>query len=81
MTDGLADAGALRPVAPAEFEQALAHALQFDGRKAFRRADNMMASIAAAHVARCLEMSGFVVMKKPAAVTHAAPHYHPHLTP
>jgi hypothetical protein len=41
----------------------------------------MMAAIAAAHVARCLEMSGFVVMKKPAAVTHAAPHYHPHLTP
>jgi len=37
----------LHPAEPAEFEQALAHALQCDGRKAFRRADNMMAAIAA----------------------------------
>jgi|HubBroStandDraft_5_1064220.scaffolds.fasta_scaffold152636_2 hypothetical protein len=63
----------LRPAEPAEFEQALAHALQFDGRKAFRRADTMMAAIAAAHVAQCLERAGILVMKKPSAAMHSAP--------
>ena len=51
------------------------HALQFDGRKAFRRADNMMAQIAAAHVARCLDQAGFVVMKKPPPAMHSASEY------
>ena len=31
----------LRPAEPAEFELTLAHALRFDGRKAFRRPDKM----------------------------------------
>ena len=79
MTDGQPDARGLRPAEPAELEQTLAHALQFDGRKAFRRADNMMAAIAAAHVAQCLERVGFVVMKKPTPAMHAAPAYS-HLT-
>lgn len=57
----------------AELEQALTHALQFDGRTAFRRPDNMMAAIAAAHVARCLQQAGFVVMKRPPAAMHSAP--------
>jgi len=80
MTEGQPDAWCLRPAEPAELEQALAHALQFDRRKQFRRADNMMAAIAAAHVAQCLERDGYVVMKKPPAVTHPAPAYHSRLT-
>ena len=66
------DPAPLRPAEPGEFEQALAHALQYDGRKAFRRADNMMAAIAAAHVAQCLERAGFVVMKKPPTTPRTA---------
>jgi hypothetical protein len=67
------DVPGLRPAEPAEFEQALAHALQFDGRKAFQRPDGMMAAIAAAHVAQCLERASFVVMKKPSPVLHSPP--------
>ena len=67
------DAATLCPAEPAEFEQALAHALQFNGCKAFRRADNMLAAIAASHVAQCLERAGFVAMKEPAAAMHSAP--------
>jgi hypothetical protein len=52
------DPAARRPVEPAVFEQPVAHALQFDGRKAFGRGDNMMAAIAAAHVADCLRRGG-----------------------
>jgi hypothetical protein len=73
MTEGQTDARGLRAADAAEVEPALADALQFDGRKAFRRADNMMAAIAAAHVPKCLDQAHFVVMKEPPAVTHSAP--------
>ena len=58
MTGGQTDARGLRPADPAEFERTVAHALQFDGRGAFRRADSFMTAIAAAHVAECLRRSG-----------------------
>ncbi len=63
----------LRPAAPDEIEQALAHALQFDGRKAFKMSGEMMAKITAAHLVECLRRSGFVIMKAPAAPAHTAP--------
>jgi hypothetical protein len=67
------DPANLRPADAAELEQALAHALQFDGRKAFRASGEMMAKITAAHLVEQLGRAGFVVMKKPAAPAHQAP--------
>ena len=55
----------LSPAALADVESALAHALRYDGRKAFRLSGEAMAKITAAHLVRCLEQSGFVVMKGP----------------
>jgi hypothetical protein len=49
---------ALRPATINEFEQALAHALRFDGRKAFKVSGEMMAKITAAHLAEQLRRSG-----------------------
>ncbi len=63
----------LRPATPAEIEQALAHALQFDGRKHFKLSGEMMAKITAAHLVERLRQSGFVVMKAPALSAHKAP--------
>ncbi len=37
----------------------------FDGRRKHHRADGFMAELMAEHLAKCLEQSGFVVMKKP----------------
>jgi hypothetical protein len=62
----------LTPADPAEFEQALAHALQFDGRKAFKVSGESMARITAAHLAECLARAGFVVMRKPALAAHSS---------
>ncbi len=67
----------LRPATAAELEQALAHALRFDGRKAFKLSGESMAKITAAHLAECLRIGGFVVMKKPPAPPHRAPPYGP----
>ena len=57
----------LTPADPAELEYALAHALQFDGRRQFKLSGESMAKITAAHLARSLAQSGFVVMRKPAS--------------
>jgi hypothetical protein len=65
----------LRPASAEEIEQALAHALRFDGRKAFKLSSESMAKITAAHLAECLRQSGFVVMKKPPEPPHRAPAY------
>ena len=56
------DAPSLRPATPDEIEQALAHALRFDGHKAFRPSGEMMAKITAAHLVDHLQRAGFVVM-------------------
>jgi hypothetical protein len=58
-----------------ELEQALAHALRFNGRKAFKLSGESMARITAAHLVACLERSGFVVMKKPAVAMHGDPRF------
>jgi hypothetical protein len=71
-----AEPQSLRPASPDELKQALAHALRFDGRKAFKLSGESMAKITAAHLAECLRQSGFVVMKKPPAPMHTdAGHY------
>jgi hypothetical protein len=67
------DTPPLRPAAIDEIEQALAHALQFDGRKSFKPSGEMMAKITASHLVECLRRSGFVIMKAPAAPNHTAP--------
>jgi hypothetical protein len=58
----------LRPAPPDEIAEALAVALQYDGRKRIYHADEMMARITADQLVRHLEASGFVVMKAPPAV-------------
>lgn len=63
----------LRPAAAEEIEQALAHALRFDGSKQFRAANDMMARIAAAHVLAQLQRAGFVIMRAPDLAGHAVP--------
>jgi hypothetical protein len=63
----------LQSTTAAELEQALAHALQFDGRKAFRTSGEMMARITAAHLVEQLRKAGFVVMKVPPLKAHSAP--------
>ena len=55
----------LSPANEAELEQAIAHALQFDGRKHFKLSGELMAKITAAHLIERLRESGFVVMKRP----------------
>lgn len=55
----------LLPVTSDELEQAVSHALRFDGRKHFKLAGEIMGKITAAHLVHCLSQGGFVVMKKP----------------
>ena len=55
----------LLPVTPDELEQAVSHALRFDGRKHFKLAGEIMGKITAAHLVRYLTQAGFVVMKAP----------------
>lgn len=61
----------LTPASPADLEQAIAHALQYDGRKTFKPSSEMMARITAAHLVECLVRSGFVVMKAPPTTAHS----------
>jgi hypothetical protein len=63
----------LLPANPDDLAQAIAHALQFDGRKQFKVSGELMAKITAAHLVECLRRSGFVVLKRPAAPLHRTP--------
>jgi hypothetical protein len=51
--------------------EALAFALQFDGRRRMHHADSFVARIAAERLAEHLRASGFVVMKRPPAPDHS----------
>jgi hypothetical protein len=64
---------ALLPAETDELECAIAHALQFDGRKQFRLSGEMMAKITAAHLVECLRRGGFVILKQAPGRSHAAP--------
>ena len=57
----------------AEIEQALAHALQFGGRKRFKVSGEMIAKIATAHLVQCLGRASFVAMMRPDSQGNRAP--------
>jgi hypothetical protein len=65
----MTDPSRLTPATQADLEQALVHALQFDGRKSFRLSGEAMAKITASHLAECLRRGGFVIMKRPPATS------------
>ena len=67
----MADDPPLRPATADEVEQALAFALQFNGRKRVHHGDDFMARITAERLVQYLERSGFVVMKKPPMRAHS----------
>ena len=69
----------LRPAQPDEIVDVLAFALQHDGRRRVHQADSFICRIAAERLAKPLEQSGFVVMKRPSApMPSASDHPHPH---
>ena len=70
--------GTLKPATPQEVQDALSFALRFRGRRRVDVAGPAIAQIAAEHLCRHLEESGFVVMKRPDAV---APSTTRHLPP
>ena len=61
----------LRLATQDEVSDALAHALRFNGRKRSHNSDEMQARIVAGHLLQCLEMSGFVLMRKPPRRAHS----------
>jgi hypothetical protein len=69
---GMPDERPLTPATIEDLEQALAHALRFDGRKQFKLSGESMAKITAAHLVECLRQSGFVVMRKPPSKPHSS---------
>jgi hypothetical protein len=66
----------LRPATAAEIEESLSYALRFKGRKRADVAGPMVAQIAAEHLRRHLEASGFVVMKRPVGQAPSTTPYH-----
>jgi hypothetical protein len=67
------EAEPLCPAAADDVRDALAFALRFDGRKRARTANALMAQITAERLVEHLQLSGFVVMKKPPAKAHSTP--------
>ncbi len=61
----------LRPATAEEMAETLSFALRFDGRRRVHTADDVMARITAERLVRHLELSGFVMMKKPPAPPHS----------
>ena len=67
---------ALRPATPEEVEETLSFGLRYDGRKRVHHADEIMARITAERLARLLERSGIVLMKRaPAPAPTTSPHH------
>ena len=66
------DEPSLTQADPEEFLFSLAHALQFDGKRHFKRGDGFMARIVAEHLAECLRRSGYVIMKRPPLAPHSS---------
>ena len=70
----MSDDEPLRPATSDELKQTLAYGLRFNERgKPHRHAMDSMTDIAAATLVRHLEMSGFVVMKRPPRKPHRTP--------
>ncbi len=72
----MTDPAALRPATAAEVEETLSFALRFKGRRRTDAAGSMVAQIAAEHLRRCLEESGFVIMKRPAGAAPSTTRHH-----
>lgn len=72
----MTDQSPLRPATAEEIEETLSFALRFKGRKRADVAGPMMAQIAAEHLRRHLEASGFVVMKRPTGQAPSTTRYH-----
>ena len=71
----------LRPASAQEIQESLSFALRFVGRKRVHHADDAMARITAERLVQHLEMSGFVLMKKPnRAAPSTSRHSHPNAT-
>jgi hypothetical protein len=62
------DDGKLTPAEPGDLADSITFALNFSLRKRAHDSDTFMARIAADRIVRHLELSGFVVMKKPPSV-------------
>ena len=77
----MTDPAPLRPADPTELSDALSHALQFDGRKRRRTADDFAARITADHLVKHLERSGFVILKRPPPDPRPAPEMRPFRLP
>ena len=77
MTDD--DKLTLQPATDDELKDSLSFGLQFAGRKRVHVADNFTARIAAEHLVRHLQQSGYVVMKRrPVEAPSTSGHKHPH---
>ncbi len=61
------DEPVLRPATTDEIAETLAFGLRYEGRKRVHHADGIMARITAERLVRLLRVSGFVLMKLPAA--------------
>jgi len=70
------DPASLRLATPDEIANTLSFALRFDGRERVHQGDEMMARIVADRLIKHLELSGFVVMKKPPVPMHSASFQH-----
>ncbi len=71
----------LRPATAQEIEESLSFALRYAGRKRVHHADDAMARITAERLVQHLELSGFVLMKKPdRAAPSTSRHSHPNAT-
>jgi len=61
----------LRPATAEELADTLSFALRYDGRRRVHTADDSMARVTAERLVRHLEQSGFILMKKLAALAHS----------
>ena len=77
----MTDPAPLRPADATELSDALSHALQFDGRKRRRTADDFAARITADHLVKHLERSGFVILKRPPPTPSPGPDMTPFRLP
>jgi hypothetical protein len=59
------DADKLTPADAGDIAESISFALLFSGKKRVHDSDRLTASIAAKHIVRHLERSGFVLMKRP----------------
>ena len=68
----------LRPASPQEIQESLSFALRYAGRKRVHHADDAMARITAERLIQQLELSGYVLMKRPdRAAPNTSAHGHP----